>query len=256
MAPYALARVISAYAGAIRCCAFDSEGRRALAVGPGETLTLWDAASGAALSQVDDPGGHVQGVLIDDQRDVLSVHLATDEHEYLRAEFSMDDGRQTELEHRPLPTLHVVGSPDGRRAVVVDPDGLMQVADFTTVPETEPMWAERACIVWLNAHDRTGGADTRGRCVAAGNRYCARAELGRADVFDMVEHRPAPSLPGHPDSVITALDVAPDRALAATTALDKTARLWDLETGRRWRASSASRPPRRAPCRPTAAACS
>jgi WD40 repeat protein len=235
MAHYSLMRGLSGYSGAIRCCAFDPTGRRVLTVGPTEKLALWDAASGVPLCSVEEPGGYVQGVYVDDGRQVLSVHLATDKQEYLRAEFSMDDGRQTSRERRGGSITQVMGSPAGRFLVLLDPEGHTQLADFTDVPGknsgAEAAWAPRVALVWLNAHDRTGGFDTRGSCLAVSNRYYVVSVLGRAEVGDLLKRRMAPGLEGHPDSIITSVDVVPDGSLAATTALEKTVRLWDLENG-------------------------
>jgi len=235
MAHYSLMRGLSGYSSAIRCCAFDPTGRRVLTVGPSEKLTLWDAGSGMPLCSVEEPGGYVQGVYIDDGRQVLSVHLATDKHEYSRAEFSMDDGRQTSLERRGGSIAQVSGSPAGRFQLMVGPQGQTQLADFAEMPDAGSgagsAWALRDALVWLNAHDRTGGFDTRGLCLAVSNRYYVWAVLGRAEVGDLLKRRMAPGLEGHPDSIITSVDVVPDGSLAATTALEKTVRLWDLEDG-------------------------
>ena len=206
--------------------AFWRDGRRLL-VGCFDGLQIWDLTTNKRLRTLRMPGGAaVRGALSPDGK---TVAAAGGQEGYRLRLWDADSGRELcPLEGHEAPVRFLAVTPDGKHAVTAAEDNTVRIWDVARarVVRSLPVISRfrDGCVLALSPNGRV---------------LAIRTAAMHIDLIDVASGKSKALCSGHKNRIM-AIAFSPDSKTLASTAADRTVRLWDAATGKELRRFQAS----------------
>jgi len=201
-----------AHGGAVKSVAVSADGRLALTASFDYSIILWDLTQGAVRVELDGHDAAVNAVtfLPGDQKALSASDDGT------IALWDLDEGAMlARLEGHGGKVVAIAVSPDGRIAASAGWDRSVRLWDLQSLAPMQVLtWRDNLNAVRFSADGKT---------VIAG------ASDGELTVWRVADGTRLAAVSGH-DFAVTGLDQNDGDGVVATSSIDETVRLWDLET--------------------------
>lgn len=211
-----LLRALKGHMGAVRCVSLSRDGRYGASGSEDRTVRFWEITSGKCIKTMNGHTGTVQGVALGDGRLLVSGGVDGT----LRF-WSPASGGCLRLQYAHEGVVWSVAmTPDNRLVVSGGEDGKILVSDVETGNAVATFQDEEGAV-------RRVAISDDGRIVVSAG------EGGSLRVWDVAGNMCMHVLRGH-QGAVTGVSMTPDARLAMSVGnhVDKTIRLWQLDTGR------------------------